>query len=188
MRNPNAFTERQIRLLKAVRDKIREINDPNPEIMTDETYQWRYEQTRQFGRIPKIRFKPYSSQVKAELVRQAGLIDDDRERQLVQLRQKYGVRSARNKEARLFESEWNNIMFKVKKAAFTVGFLNQIFSGSDQSVAEPTRIMQEIVLEEFSLQLKAGQKPIHVSDSAKPAETRKNKGIRPYDQQLAALE
>ena len=188
MRNPDAFTKRQIRLIKAVRDKVCEINDPNPEIITDETYQWRYEQTRQFGRIPKIRFKPYCSQAKAELVRQAGLIDDNRERQLEQLRRKYGVRSAKNKEARLFESEWNNIMFKIKKAAFTVGFLNQIFSGSDQKVAEPIRIMQEIVLEEFSLQLKAKQKPIHMVDSAKPAETRKNKAIRPYDQQLAALE
>jgi hypothetical protein len=188
MRNPNAFTKRQIRLIKAVRDKVREINDPDPEIITDETYEWRYEQTRQFGRIPKIRFKPYSSQVKAELVRQAGFIDDDRERQLERLRLKYGVGSARNKEARLFESEWNNIMFKIKKAAFAVGFINQIFSGSDQKVAEPIRITQEIVLEEFSLQLKARQKPIHVADSDRPAETRKNKGIRPYDQQLAALE
>ena len=188
MRNPNAFTERQIRLIEAVRDKISEINDPDPEIITDMTYEWRSEQTQQFGRIPKIRFKPYSGQIKAELVRKAGLIDDGRERQLEQLRRKYGVRSARNKEARLFESEWNNIMFKIKKATFTVGFLNLVFSGTEQKVAEPIRILQEIVMEEFSPQLKTRQKPIYADDSVKPPETPKNKGIRPYDQQLAALE
>jgi len=188
MRNPNAFTKRQIRLIEAVRDKICEINDPDPEIITDMTCEWRYKQTRQFGRIPKIHFNPYSSQMKAELVRKAELIDDGREQQLEQLRRKYGIRATRNKEARLFEAEWNNIMFKIKKATFIVGFLNQIFSGSDQKVAEPIRILQEIVMEEFSPQIKARQKPIHVADSAKPSETPKNKGIKPYDQQLAELE
>lgn len=187
MRNPNPFTARQIRLLEAVREKIRQINDPDPEVIVIQSFEWRTEQTRQFGKIPKIRFKPYSSQIKAEIVRQAGLVDEAREKEIIQLRRKYSVKATRNKEARLFESEWNNIMFKIKKATFTVGFLNQLFAWSDQKVSDPILIMQHIVMDEFSTQIKAKQEPIGTCDMPKSAETPKNRDLKPYDQQIDEL-
>jgi len=188
MRNPKPFTARQIRLLEAIREKIRQINDPDPEVIIIQSFEWRTEQTRQFGKIPKIRFKPYSSQIKAEIVRQAKLIDETREKEIVQLRRKYGVRAAKNKEARLFESEWNNIMFKIKKATFTVGFLNQLFSESSRKVSDPIHIMQHIVMDEFSPLIKAKREPMGTCDVPKPAETPKNRGLKPYDQQIDELE
>jgi len=105
MRNPNSFTDRHIRLLEAVRNKVQQINDPDPEIIFNELYEFYIRQTREFGRIPKIRFKPHSCQIKAELIRDAGLIDNTKEKELNNLRQKYGIAGARNKESRLFEAE-----------------------------------------------------------------------------------
>ena len=188
MRNPNPFTVRQVRLLEAIRERVNQIEDPEPEVIWNESFEWREETTRQFGRIPKVRFRPHSGQIKAELVRQAGLVDADREKEIERLREKFGIRAARNKEARLFEAEWNNIMFKIKKAMFTVGFINQLFTSLDQSVSEPIRLLQDIVLDEFCTQIKPKRKPVSSSEAPKSAETIKNKGIKPYDEELAQLE
>ena len=73
IRNPNPFTERQTRLLEAIQKKISEINDPDPEIITHETYEWFTQKTRQFGNIPKISFSPHSCLTKAEIIQKQGL-------------------------------------------------------------------------------------------------------------------
>ena len=188
MRNPNPFTNRQIQFLEVIRKRIRQINDPNPEIITHETYEFHTEQTKQFGKIPKIRFRPHSSQIKAELIRAAGLIDKSREEKIAQIRQKYGIRETRNREARLFESEWNNIMLKAKKATFTMALMNQLFANQDQALSEPVQLMQSIVVDEYASQIKAKKKQIHPSETLKTAETQENNRIKPYDEQLAELE
>jgi len=188
MRNPNSFTDRHIRLLEAVRNKVQQINDPDPEIIFNELYEFYIRQTREFGRIPKIRFKPHSCQIKAELIRDAGLIDNTKDKELNNLRQKYGIAGARNKESRLFEAEWNNMMFKLKKATYTVALINHLFASSNQSVSEPLKLMQQIVLEEYSSQIQSKKKPIYSSDAIKPAETPKNERIKTYDEELADME
>jgi hypothetical protein len=185
MRNPNPFTERQLRLLEAVREKIRQINDPEPEIIIDESYTWFSEQTKQFGQIPKIRFRPNSGQTKAELVRQAGLVDETREERLIDLRQKYGIGEVRNREARLFESEWNNIMLKLKKATFAVALTNQFFATSQQTLADPIGLLQQIALEEYAHRLRTKKDPIHPPGTATTAEVLENEGMKPYDEELA---
>ena len=40
MRNLAPFTDRQIRLLEAVREKVFQIEDPDPDIITDESYEF----------------------------------------------------------------------------------------------------------------------------------------------------
>ena len=82
LRNPNPFTTRQIKLLEAVRERIRGIDNPDPEIITNESYEFNIEQTRQFGKIPKIRFRPNSCHIKSELVEKAGLVDIGRQEQI----------------------------------------------------------------------------------------------------------
>ena len=189
MRNPNPFTNRQIKLLEAIRERIRQINDPDPEIITHESYEFHTEQTKQFGKIPKIRFRPHSSQIKAELIREAGLIDKSREEKTAQIRQKYGIREARNKEARLFESEWNNIMLKAKKATITVALINQLFANRDQALSDPVWLMQSIVMDEYASQIKAKKKPIHPFETPqKTAEAQEKKGIKPYNEELGEVE
>ena len=193
IRNPNPFTERQLRLLKAIQKKINEINDPDPEIITHESYEWFTEQTKQFGKIPKIRFYPNSCLAKAEIIEKAGLINESRQQEIAQLRENIGIKKPRDKEsrimARLFESEWNNIMLKAKKATFTVALINQLFCSIDQTISEPIEHLQNIVMEEYSPQIKAKRDNINEKTKEKSrSETQENTGIKPYDEELAQLE
>ena len=193
IRNPNPFTERQTRLLKAIQKRICEINDPDPEIITHESYEWFTEQTKQFGKIPKIRFYPNSCLAKAEIIEKAGLINESRQQEIAQLRENIGIKKPRDKEsrimARLFESEWNNIMLKAKKATFTVALINQLFCSIDQTISEPIEHLQNIVMEEYSPQIKAKRDNINEKTKEKSrSETQENTGIKPYDEELAQLE
>jgi len=58
MRNPNPFTTRQLHLLQAVHEKIKAINDPDPDVITHEIYEFTTSATKDFGKIPKITFRP----------------------------------------------------------------------------------------------------------------------------------
>ena len=188
MRNPNPFTERQIRLLEAVREKIRQINDIDPEIIRYDSYEFRAEQTKQFGKIPKIKFRPNGCCIKAGLIEKAGLIDESRSEKKAKIRKKFGIREARNSQANLFESEWNNIMLKVKKATFTAAYINKLFATGQQTVAVPITLLQQIVMEEYRGQIKVNKESIHQPETIKTAGTQIISRIRPYDQELAELE
>ncbi|CAB1059845.1 hypothetical protein D1BOALGB6SA_4610 [Olavius sp. associated proteobacterium Delta 1] len=187
MRNLNPFTDRQIRLLEAVREKIRAINDPNSDIITNESYEFSIKHTKQFGKIPKIGFKPRSGQIKAELAHNSDILDKSRDEEIARLRRQYGVTEARNREARLFESEWNNIMLKAKKATFTLALINQLFTTNSQSIADPVEILQQIVMDEYA-QVKVKREPIIEGEAADAAEKTENGKIKSYAQELAELE
>jgi len=191
-RDGNPFTERQLRLLEAIQKKIREINGPDPEVITHESYEWFTEQTKQFGKIPKIRFYPHSCLAKAEIIEKAGLIDESRQQEIAQLRKNIGIKKPRDKisriRARLFESEWNNIMLKAKKATFTVALINQLFCFNDQTISEPIEHLQNIVMDEYSPQIKARRIDINGKGKEESgSETYQNKNLKPYDEELRAV-
>ena len=187
MRNPQPFPDRQIRFLETIRKKIRQINDTDPDIIRNESYEFHTEQTKQFGKIPKIRFKPYSGQIKARIVEKASLIDESQNEKKAKIRKKFGIRESRNSKANLFESEWNNIMLKLKKSLFTTAHINQLFTTDRQTISDPIALLQSIVIEEYS-QIKAKREPIIGSESSENAEPRKYRRIKPYDQELSELE
>ena len=193
IRNPNPFTEKQTRLLEAIQKKISEINDSDPEIITHETYEWFTQQTKQFGQIPKIRFYPNSCLTKAEILEKAGLINESRQQEIAQLRQNIGIKKPRDKisriRARCFESEWNNIMLKAKKATFTVALINQLFCSNDQTISEPIEHLQRIVMDEYSPQIKTEREDLNGTEKEKRrSETQENTGNKPYDEELAEIE
>jgi hypothetical protein len=172
MRNQNPFTVRQIRLLEAIRKKLREINDPDLEIITNESYNWYTETIAGIGKIPKIRFKPGSQSIKSNIMEQAGLtesISEDRKLKRSQARTRHKLDSKPKKDkerlADLFDKEWNNIALKLKKAAFTAAFINQLFSTSQQTISDPIELLQCIIQEEYKDQIKAGE-PIHDPEPA----------------------
>jgi hypothetical protein len=163
IRNSNPFTPRQLRLLEAIQEKIFEINDPEAEIITNESYEWYAEQTKQFGKIPKIRFYPNSCLAKSEIIEKAEIIDEAKQQENKKLREKLiGIDTPRDKEsriqARLFESEWNNIMLKAKKATFTVGLINQLFCLTQQTISDPVEHLQRIVMDEYSPQIDSSKR------------------------------
>lgn len=173
MRNPNPFTDRQIKLLEAIHDKLTEINDPDPDIIRHDSYEFTIELTKQFSKIPKLKFSPKSCQIKAELLEKAGLVSESREKELSEIREKYGIYGARNKEARRFDSEWNNIMLKAKKAAFTLAYLNQLFALENQQVSDPIAQIQQIVMEEYGQHIKA-KTPIYTKEPEQPKSSYKD--------------
>jgi hypothetical protein len=148
MRNYNPFTKRQIDFIEALNNRITTINDPDPEIITHEFCRWQIEQTRQFGKIPKIKFHPHSCRIKAEIIRNAGLIDENRDHELSDIRQRHGIKEPRYSEARLFEAELNNIMLKLKKAVYAVGYINNLLTADNSQIAAPLALLQQIVMEE----------------------------------------
>ena len=105
--NPNPFTPLQERFLSAVRKKIVEIRDPNKEVQDYKSFDFYLEHTKKFGTIPKIRFKPNSLAVKQEIMNE---IDYE------PIVKKAHWRARRNAAAKLFDSHWDNLMFRLVKA------------------------------------------------------------------------
>jgi hypothetical protein len=181
-RNQNPFTDRQLRLLVAIRAKIQEITDPNPDIIRHDRYEFYTSQTKRYGRIVKIRFPPRSTAIKAELAESAGLYTEARREKLAQIRKEKGIKTARNTDAMLFEEEWNAIAFKLKKAMYTTGLINFMFAAGNSPLAEPCRLMQQIVMTEYP-NITDKRNPINTEDCA-PA----TKAGRSYTDELMEVE
>jgi len=188
MRAQNPFTDRQLRLLETIRHRLRAMNDPDPEVITNEEFSWGMELTSEFGRIPKLKFHTQATRIKAELIQKACPMAEAKEKELAKIRAKYDVQGAKYKEASRFESEFNNLMIKAKKAMATVAMINQMFATEGQVVSDPIKLLQEIVNIEYGSLVKSPKEPIHTPRDHAPAETRENKGIEPYDVQLERME
>jgi len=161
------------------------MNDPDPEVITNEGFSWGVELTSEFGRIPKLKFHTQATRIKAELIQTACPMPEAKEKELAQIRAKYGLQRAKYKDACRFESEFNNLMIKAKKAMVTVAMINQMFATEDQEISDPIRLLQEIVSTEYGSMIRAPREPIHRPKGHEPAETQENKGIERYDVQLA---
>ena len=105
-RNKKPFTDRQIRFLLTIQKKLADITDPDPEIIQHIKFSFRIENTHQFGRIPMLRFEPNSCHIKSEIMYEAGLIMPEREKELLKIRQEFGIQKARNREANFFNAEF----------------------------------------------------------------------------------
>jgi hypothetical protein len=186
IRKQNPFTKRQLRFLESVQEKIKEINDPDKPYINHESYSFQTKQTKQFGKIPKIVFKPYGTQIKAEIIRNAGLVNKSRDKEIDQIRDKMGFVNPRDKNhrifARLFESEWNNIMLKAKKATFIMALINNLFTSGYQQVADPVLLLQEIVMDEYNRGIKIDKKIIQ-----RDKKSRKPLSEKSYDEELMGI-
>ena len=149
-RNLTPFTPRQIRFIEAIRNQLCNSSDPDSPMITDDDYEWHTTTTKDFGKIPKISFKPFSSRTKADIVTQADLTNKKREDDIDKIREKYGLKKDQFTKARLFESEWNSLMVKARRAVITVAYLNAMFATPGQTMSDPLKILQDITLTEFS--------------------------------------
>lgn len=182
IRNKNPFTDRQLRLLDSIRQKILEIEDPNPDVIRHDRYEFYTTVTKRYGKIVKIRFMPLSrsTAIKAELAGRAKLFNKTKREQLEKIRKKYSIKAARNTDAMLFEEEWNNLMIRLKRYIYFSGIFNQYFTTGKEQLARPIKLIQQIVLEEYPL-IKAKRDPIHTENP----ETSEFRRIRPYTDELA---
>jgi len=172
IRKQNPFTKRQLKFLESIQDKIREIIDPDKPYLSHESYSFQIKQTKQFGKIPKIVFTPHGTQIKAEIIRKADLANESRNRGIEKIREEMGFTNPRDKGyrilARLFESEWNNIMLKVKKATFTMALINNLYASGRQQVADPVLLLQSIVMDEYNGEIKTNKKVVQSKNNDTP--------------------
>lgn len=166
MRSTHPFTARQIRLLEGIQGWMREVTDPNAEVTHAESYEWYTETISGIGKIPKIRFRPNSQGIKARIMYDNGLADPvsrDRKDKRQAAREAHNLKirpkNDRQRLADIFDKEWNNIALKLKKAAFTASYANQLFATSSQKVASPIALLQAIITDEYKDQIRA-KKPI----------------------------
>ncbi|MFC1590961.1 hypothetical protein ACFL43_00385 [Thermodesulfobacteriota bacterium] len=184
MRNPNPFTPRQLRLLEAFRNRLVAITDPDPDIITHESYSWASKLTKTFGSIPTIIFKPQgsSNRIKAEIIRAANLTDPGKDLELKKIRKQYGITERKHKEARLFNAEIDQLMFNIKKHIYASAFLNRLFVTKYQKLSDPITLMQNIIMTEFKADLGKKTDPIHNDSPEQQKE--ENETESSYSQEL----
>jgi len=143
-------TLKQHRFLEALTNRLKEIDDPNAEIITHDSYEYHSVTLKHFGIIPKLTFKPYgkSTQRKAEIMRKANLNDESRQKEITQIRAKFGLKTARDTEnrilARLFESYWNNYWRSIRTALKRIEQAQKLFitdKTKNMTISEPMQIM-----------------------------------------------
>ena len=134
--NPNPLTHFQAKLLEAIRDKLIEIRDPDKEVLDDRTYEFYLQNTKKFGPIPKIRFKPNALDIKREIMIKAGYTPVTK--QLL-------YKMQRNASASAFDKHWDAMMSGLIKSAKRIAIFNQTFALSGQEVSDLIKLIQSSI-------------------------------------------
>ena len=144
------FALKQLRFLKVLTNRLQELDDPNPDVITHDSYEYHETCLKGIGVMPKITFKPYgkSTQIKAEIMRSANIDDESRKREIDEIRKKYGIKTARDTEtrilARLFESYWNNYWRSIRTALSRIEQAQRLFITNperNETISKPMRIL-----------------------------------------------
>ena len=134
--NSNPLTPLQERFLSAIRNKLIEIRNPHKDIEDSKSFDFYLEHTKKFGTIPKIRFKPNSLAVKEEIIKKVGYIP---------VTEKDHWRARRNAAAKVFDSRWDNLMFRLVKAGRMLAKFNQMFAEDRQTVSNLITLLQRCI-------------------------------------------
>ena len=134
--NPNPFTPFQIKLLESIRAKLIEIRDPNKEVLDDRHFEFYLKNTKKFGPIPKIRFKPNALEMKREIMTDTGYTP---------IKKKIAYKARRNASASAFDKHWDAMMVGLIKAAKRIAVFNQTFAIDGQDVSDLIKLVQSCI-------------------------------------------
>jgi len=134
--NPNPFTKFQIHLLESIRSKLVEIRNPEKEVLDDRHFEFYLENTKKFGPIPKIRFKPNALNIKYEIMKEAGYTP---------IKKKSTFKAQRNTSASAFDKHWDAVMVGLIKSAKRIAIFNQTFALSGQEVSDLIQLVQSCI-------------------------------------------
>ena len=141
---------KQSRFLTALTNRLRQMDDPNPEVITHDSYHYHETTLKGIGTIPKITFTPYgqSTKIKAEILRKSNLGNESRQQEIAQIRAKFGLKTARDTQnrilARLFESYWTNYWRSIRTALARIEQAQKLFittSDKGETISEPMKIL-----------------------------------------------
>ena len=147
---PQTRVSKQSLFLSALRSKLVELDDPNPDVITHDSYHYHETTLKGIGTIPKITFTPYgqSTKIKAEILRKSNLSNESRQTEIAKIRAKFGLKTARDTQnrilARLFESYWNNYWRSIRTALARIEQAQKLFittSDKGETISEPMKIL-----------------------------------------------
>ena len=144
--------DHSLTFIQSLELKIKEIDDPNPDIITHEGYEYSFRYVAKYDRkLPWITFTPYGSdtRIKAEIMRNAGLgISDQRKEDLLKTRQKFNIQTKPKPDnamlADRFRQKWNTYWFEKAKAIDTLKDPQERFTKPGETVAEPIRLLMDL--------------------------------------------
>jgi hypothetical protein len=172
---------KQTRFLAAIAERLRAIEDTDSDVITHRGYQWKPQNIKCFGTIPKLTFAPYgqSVKIKADIMRSAGLEDKDRQKEIDEIRAKFSPKQARDNEnrilARLFESYWNSYWQTIFRALRRIEQAQRIFAKPTETISKPMRIL-------------LGKRAINGDQKLKTPESPEFRDHKPYSAILSELE
>jgi hypothetical protein len=135
--NPNPFTKFQLKLLESIRSKLIDIRNPEKEVLDDRHFEFYFENTKKFGPIPKIRFKPNALDIKYEIMNEAGYVP---------VRKKSSYKARRNAAASTFDKHWDAMMVGLIKSAKRIAVINHTFVLVGQNISEPIKLAQSCIM------------------------------------------
>ena len=139
---------KQSLFLSALRKKLVELDDPDPDIITHESYTYTETTRSGFGKIPKITFKPYGKnrKIKADIMRSSGIYDPAVEKEIAKIRQKYNPIQANQKEdiilEKRFDSFWNAYWKSIRRSLNRIEQAQKLFiTSGDEQISIPFQIL-----------------------------------------------
>ena len=169
--------------LDALIAKLHEIDDPDPEIITRDSYDWKLTLIKGTGRIPKLSFQPYGrdTAIKAEIMRRAGFAaSEDWKQKKAEIRARYGLKKASEIEDRELARKFNKLSIdyftKLRAAMLLIADAQKRFCKPDTPLGDPAYLIISDLIPGFQ---KAGNKTANSQDFRQE---------KPYNEILAQLD
>ena len=141
-------TESQKAWLDALENRLKKLDDPDPDIITNDYYVWILTNLKGIGKIPKVSFGPHGRDtvIKADIMGNAGLTSsDDWQKKKAEIREKFGLKPADTFEnrvlARKFNKFSNDYWIKNRKALTLLQDAQKRFCKPDQPLADPANLI-----------------------------------------------
>ena len=146
----------QKKWLEALTAKLWEIDDPNPEVLRHDTYEWSLTNLKGIGFIPKISFSPHGrdTQKKAEIMRNAGLVQkQDWKEKKARIAKEKGLKLADDKEDRQLARTFNKLSIgywsKVRSAILLLQEAQMRFCKDGETLSVPVQLIIADILPGF---------------------------------------
>jgi hypothetical protein len=168
-------------LLEAFSKKVREIEDPDVQIITNQSCEWNEVTLKDVGTIPKPKLSPTPQQIKAEIMRMAGLdhmVSEVGKEKRHKNRRKTGYTPQHklrdvSRLAQNFDKIWQEIAVKIKSALHGPAYVNHLFIHSGEQISQPLKILQEAIMTENPSTFKLTDQELQRAREANQAESQR---------------
>jgi hypothetical protein len=191
------FTHRHIALLEAFNKKVRDIEDPDAPIITNQSCEWTEVTLKGVGTIPKPKLSPNPQQIKAEIMRVAGLdhiVSEAGREKRHKSRQKTGYTPQHklldvSRLAQNFDKIWQEIAVKIKSTLHGPAYVNHLFIKPGEQISQPLTILQEAIMTENASTFKLTEVELQRAQDANQGQSQRTEQLASsYEKELDEVE